>query len=172
MFATGIENSSPTIGRAHEQVDEMTKCSHYKQWSADFDLVRELGIRCLPACPHRTARRRTCLTAASQHSGTQDGVACSAAYSQRNQPKPYRGLDMLPLSDGVIFSTREHRPVAGLGRNAASFIFPTFQRAPQQTLRTERFSFHIFSGLFRPPLSHLRMNDFYLSHKDVFEIHL
>jgi len=47
MFATGIEHSSPTIGRSHERVDEMAKCRHYEQWSADFDLVQELGIRFL-----------------------------------------------------------------------------------------------------------------------------
>jgi beta-glucosidase len=44
MFATGIENSSPTIKNGRERVDEMEKCDHYKLWSVDFDCVQELGI--------------------------------------------------------------------------------------------------------------------------------
>jgi beta-glucosidase/6-phospho-beta-glucosidase/beta-galactosidase len=47
MFATGIENSYPTIqlpdGRTH-RVDEMEKTRHYQRWREDFDLVKELGI--------------------------------------------------------------------------------------------------------------------------------
>ncbi len=50
MFATGIENSYPTIllpdGRV-KRVDEMEKCGHYARWQEDFDLVQELGIRFL-----------------------------------------------------------------------------------------------------------------------------
>ena len=42
MFATGIENSYPTVrGR---RVDQMESCGHYKHWQKDFDLVDELGI--------------------------------------------------------------------------------------------------------------------------------
>jgi beta-glucosidase len=44
MFATGIENSSPTIKNGRERVDEMEKCGHYKLWSADFDCVQEIGL--------------------------------------------------------------------------------------------------------------------------------
>src|SRR3954470_8154684 len=47
MFATGIENSAPTVGQGHVRVDEMEKCGHYKHWQTDFDLVEELGIRFL-----------------------------------------------------------------------------------------------------------------------------
>jgi beta-glucosidase/6-phospho-beta-glucosidase/beta-galactosidase len=47
MFATGIENSIPTIGNGKFRVDEMEKCGHYKHWRTDFDLVQELGIRVL-----------------------------------------------------------------------------------------------------------------------------
>lgn len=47
MFATGIENSSPTIKHGGERVDEMQKCGHYQRWSDDFDRVEELGIRFL-----------------------------------------------------------------------------------------------------------------------------
>ncbi|MBD0374919.1 MAG: family 1 glycosylhydrolase [Flavisolibacter sp.] len=47
MFATGIENSYPTItlpdGRTH-RVDEMEATGHYKNWKTDFDLVKEMGI--------------------------------------------------------------------------------------------------------------------------------
>lgn len=50
MFATGIENSSPTIrlrsGETH-RVDEMAKTSHYARWREDFALVRELGLEYL-----------------------------------------------------------------------------------------------------------------------------
>ncbi|MBF6614113.1 MAG: family 1 glycosylhydrolase [Chloroflexi bacterium] len=47
LFATGIENSYPTIlGRDGKQlrVDEMEKTHHYDYWREDFHLVRELGI--------------------------------------------------------------------------------------------------------------------------------
>jgi beta-glucosidase len=47
MFATGIENSIPTIQNGRKRVDEMEKCDHYKRWLQDFDLVKELGIRFL-----------------------------------------------------------------------------------------------------------------------------
>jgi beta-glucosidase len=43
-FATGIENSSPTINDGKHRVDQMQKCSHYKRWRDDFDLVHDLGI--------------------------------------------------------------------------------------------------------------------------------
>jgi beta-glucosidase len=43
MFATGIENSNPTINNGRERVDEMAKCNHYEKWSEDFDRVEEIG---------------------------------------------------------------------------------------------------------------------------------
>ncbi|HEU0065279.1 MAG TPA: family 1 glycosylhydrolase [Flavisolibacter sp.] len=47
MFATGIENSYPTIklsdGRI-KRIDEMEKCCHYKNWELDFQLTKDLGI--------------------------------------------------------------------------------------------------------------------------------
>ncbi|GAC1486792.1 MAG: hypothetical protein NVS1B13_14500 [Flavisolibacter sp.] len=50
MFATGIENSYPTIqlpdGRI-KRVDEMEKCCHYKNWQQDFELTKALGIEFL-----------------------------------------------------------------------------------------------------------------------------
>lgn len=47
MFATGIENSIPTINHGRTRVDQMDKCGHYEHWRLDFDLVQELGIRVL-----------------------------------------------------------------------------------------------------------------------------
>ena len=44
MFATGIENSSPTIQHGRVRVDEMERCRHYQCWETDFDKVQELGI--------------------------------------------------------------------------------------------------------------------------------
>src|SRR5215203_1685858 len=56
MFATGIENSYPTIDGGRLRVDEMEKCGHYEWWRTDFDLVQELGICFLRYGPplHRT----------------------------------------------------------------------------------------------------------------------
>ena len=47
MFATGIENSYPTIEQGRVRVDEMESCGHNALWSRDFDLVQEMGIRFL-----------------------------------------------------------------------------------------------------------------------------
>ena len=47
IFATGIENSNPTIRNGRERVDEMEKCGHYARWREDFDCAALLGIRFL-----------------------------------------------------------------------------------------------------------------------------
>jgi beta-glucosidase/6-phospho-beta-glucosidase/beta-galactosidase len=50
MFATGIENSYPTVAGPNGKtvrVDEMEKCGHYERWQEDFDLVNELDIQFL-----------------------------------------------------------------------------------------------------------------------------
>lgn len=50
MFATGIENSYPTIigsSGIRKRIDEMESCGHYKMWETDFNLVKELGIEYL-----------------------------------------------------------------------------------------------------------------------------
>jgi beta-glucosidase/6-phospho-beta-glucosidase/beta-galactosidase len=50
MFATGIENSYPTIAGPNNtsiRVDEMERCGHYSRWREDFDLTKELGIKYL-----------------------------------------------------------------------------------------------------------------------------
>jgi len=59
MFATGIENSYPTIklpNGSKKRIDEMEKCGHYKRWKDDFELVKELGIGYLRYGPplHKT----------------------------------------------------------------------------------------------------------------------
>jgi beta-glucosidase len=43
IFATGVENSCPTIGPTRTRVDELEKCRHYANWQTDFGLVEELG---------------------------------------------------------------------------------------------------------------------------------
>ncbi len=50
MFATGIENSYPTIRLPNGQtkrIDEMEKAGHYQRWREDFDLVKAMGIQFL-----------------------------------------------------------------------------------------------------------------------------
>jgi beta-glucosidase len=56
MFATGIENSYPTIHGGRTRVDEMEKCGHYEHWRTDFDLLDDLNIHYLRYGPpiHRT----------------------------------------------------------------------------------------------------------------------
>src|SRR6267378_8622401 len=44
IFATGIENSNPTIDNGRVRIDEMESCGHYKLWSTDFEKVQEMGI--------------------------------------------------------------------------------------------------------------------------------
>ena len=49
MFATGIENSYPTIMHDGQKIriDEMEKTGHYKRWKEDFQLCKEMGIEFL-----------------------------------------------------------------------------------------------------------------------------
>src|SRR5437868_9381204 len=56
MFATGIENSYPTINHGKTRVDEMDVCGHYERWREDFDCVQEIGINYLRYGPpfHKT----------------------------------------------------------------------------------------------------------------------
>jgi beta-glucosidase len=56
LFATGIENSYPTINGGRTRIDEMEKCGHYKHWRTDFDCVEEMDISFLRYGPpiHRT----------------------------------------------------------------------------------------------------------------------
>ena len=62
MFATGIENSIPTINHGKTRVDEMEVCGHYERWREDFDCVQEIGINypaLRPADPQDLSRRPT-----------------------------------------------------------------------------------------------------------------
>ncbi|MBW0000375.1 MAG: family 1 glycosylhydrolase [Verrucomicrobia bacterium] len=56
LFATGVENSCPTIRNGRVRMDELEKCGHYTHWREDFDCVCQLGIRYLRYGPplHRT----------------------------------------------------------------------------------------------------------------------
>ncbi|QPQ54971.1 family 1 glycosylhydrolase [Allosphingosinicella flava] len=56
IFATGIENSCPTIDGGRTRFDQMEASRHYDLWSLDFDLVQSLGIHFLRYGPvlHRT----------------------------------------------------------------------------------------------------------------------
>lgn len=56
MFATGVENSVPTINGGRTRVDEMESCGHYRHWKRDFELVEEIGIGYLRYGPpiHKT----------------------------------------------------------------------------------------------------------------------
>lgn len=47
MFATGIENSNPTINNGKTRMDELAKCDHYNRWQEDFSLAEEMGIKFL-----------------------------------------------------------------------------------------------------------------------------
>ena len=50
MFATGIENSYPTIQLADgsvKRVDEMEKCRHYQNWELDFNLTKDIALEFL-----------------------------------------------------------------------------------------------------------------------------
>ncbi len=56
MFATGIENSNPTIEGGRVRRDQMAECGHYDRWRDDFALVEEIGCNFLRYGPplHRT----------------------------------------------------------------------------------------------------------------------
>ena len=47
LFATGIENSIPTIESGRVRRDEMAECGHYDHWREDFQCVEDLGVRFL-----------------------------------------------------------------------------------------------------------------------------
>jgi beta-glucosidase/6-phospho-beta-glucosidase/beta-galactosidase len=47
MFATGIENSYPSINQGRTRIDEMESCHHYERWQEDLDNTQHLGINVL-----------------------------------------------------------------------------------------------------------------------------
>jgi beta-glucosidase len=56
LFATGIENSYPTIQNGRVRRDQMEECGHDDQWQGDFELLGNLNIRILHYVPplHKT----------------------------------------------------------------------------------------------------------------------
>lgn len=56
MFATGIENSNPTLQGGRVRVDQMRDCGHDNHYELDFDLAVDLGVNTLRygAPLHRT----------------------------------------------------------------------------------------------------------------------
>jgi hypothetical protein len=58
MFATGIENSAPTIDGGRTRRDQMAELGHYARWREDLALVKELGCDALRYGPqlHATLR--------------------------------------------------------------------------------------------------------------------
>jgi beta-glucosidase len=56
LFATGIENSYPTIQNSRARRDQIKACDHYDQWRRDFEILGDLNIRCLRYAPplHKT----------------------------------------------------------------------------------------------------------------------
>ena len=47
LFATGIENSAPTIEGGRIRRDQMAECGHYDRWREDLALVKEIGCDAL-----------------------------------------------------------------------------------------------------------------------------
>ena len=57
MFATGIENSAPTVAGGRRR-DQLHECGFYRHWREDFALVKEVGCGFLRYGPqlHTTLR--------------------------------------------------------------------------------------------------------------------
>ena len=43
LFATGIENSAPTLNSGRIRRDQLAECGFYSRWREDFALVKEIG---------------------------------------------------------------------------------------------------------------------------------
>lgn len=88
MFATGIENSCPTIllpDGTTKRVDEMEKCGHYARWREDFGLVSALGIKFLRYGPP--------LTTSHLGPGRYDWSFADETYSA------LQAMDITPITD-------------------------------------------------------------------------
>jgi hypothetical protein len=44
LFASGVENSHPTLDGGRTRIDEMYACGHYDHWRRDLTLAREIGV--------------------------------------------------------------------------------------------------------------------------------
>jgi beta-glucosidase len=58
LFATGIENSAPTLDGGRIRRDQMAECGHYDRWREDLALVKQIGCGVLRYGPqlHTTLR--------------------------------------------------------------------------------------------------------------------
>jgi len=85
LFATGIENSAPTIGGGRIRRDQMAECGHYDRWREDFALVVETGCTALRFGPplHTTMRA----------DGRHDWDFADATFAE------LRRLRILPIAD-------------------------------------------------------------------------
>ena len=140
LFATGIENSIPTINGGRVRVDELEKCGHYQYWETDFALVKELGIQFLRYGP---PLYRTFLGA-----NNYDWDFCDATFAR------LRELQIVPIVDLCHFGVPDwignfqnpHFPLL-FAQYAAAFA----QRYPWVQLYTpvnEIYICALFSGLY------------------------
>jgi beta-glucosidase/6-phospho-beta-glucosidase/beta-galactosidase len=84
LFATGIENSYPTIAGGR-RIDQMEKCGHYEHWKLDLQLVRQQQLHYLRWGP---ALYRTFLGP-----GQYDWSWCDEVMNELS------GLDIQPILD-------------------------------------------------------------------------
>ncbi len=58
LFATGIENSAPTLNGGRTRRDQLAECRFYDRWREDFALVKQVGCQVLRYGPqlHETLR--------------------------------------------------------------------------------------------------------------------
>ncbi len=58
LFATGIENSAPTLDGGRVRRDQLAECNFYSRWREDFALVKQIGCGVLRYGPqlHETLR--------------------------------------------------------------------------------------------------------------------
>ena len=110
IFATGIENSTPTRAHGQVRVDEMEKCGHYKHWRTDFRLAAELGIRFLRYGPP--------LYKTFVGPGQYDWTLADDAFNE------LRTINMVPIVDLCHFGVPDwpkapmvRRPGTGYGKN-------------------------------------------------------
>jgi len=92
MFATGIENSCPTVKDRNGgsfRVDEMAKCGFYERWKEDFHLVREIGLEYLRYGPQYYA--------VHQGPGKYDWSFCDETFAELQR------LHITPIADMCHF---------------------------------------------------------------------
>src|SRR4051794_757784 len=97
IFATGIENSNPTIKNGTVRVDELEKGGHYEHWQTDFALLQDLDIRFLRYGPPMACSRSLRLglrgpdiraLEEAQHHSDRRSLPLRRARLDRELPKP------------------------------------------------------------------------------------